>query len=256
MTQGDVATNPYEVRSLARGLRILENVAATQTPQRLTDIATAMGVDRATAYRYCSTLTKLGYLHADPIAKVYSLGSQVRVLGFAAQSQWSWLAVVEKHLPLVADTFGGAASFAVLEGDEILYLDRAVAEQALNQNISVGDRMPAGRTSIGKVLLAEFDDGDVRQTLRGAMTRPEVSRLIQDLQVVRRQGWAANLGGMHPGLHSVAVAVRDADSGAVLGGLNVAGAADEMPVERLAEEIVPELLQTAELIGAGKEPIT
>ena len=246
--------NPYQVRSLARGLQILENVAAASTPQRLTDIAAAMGVDRATAFRYCSTLTKLGYLHADPVSKVYSLGSQVRTLGFAAQAQWSWLAVVAKHLPVVAETFGGAASFAVLEDDEILYLDRAVAEQALNQNISAGHRLPAARTSIGKVLLAELDAGAVKELLRRQLPRTDLAQLLEELEEVRDRGWAYNLGGTHPGLHSVAVVVRDSGTGAVLGGLNVAGGAGEMPPKRLEKEIAPELMEVAELIGAHKGP--
>jgi IclR family pca regulon transcriptional regulator len=246
--------NPYEVRSLARGLRILENVAAAAEPQRLTDIAATLGVERATAFRYCSTLSKLGYLHAEPTTKAYSLGSQVRSLGFAAQLQWSWLAVVAKYLPVIAEHYGGAASFGVLEGDEILFLDRAVAEQALNQQISAGDRLPAAHTSIGKILLADLEDGAVRELFGRQLTRPGTAALLKELAEIRETGLSYNLGGTHPGLHSVAVAVRDVESGVVLGGLNVAGSGGDLPLERLRDEVGPDLLEAAKMIATNQAP--
>jgi len=246
--------NPYEVRSLARGLRILENVADSPESQRLTDIASALSVDRATAFRYCSTLTGLGYLHTDPLTKTFTLGPQIRSLGFAAQSKWSWLAVVTKHLPLIAESHNGAASFAVLDGTSILYLDRAVAGKALNQNISTGDRLPAAQTSIGKVLLADLTDKDIRDLFKGSLTRQEILTLIEELEVVRARGWSVNMGNNQPGLNSVAVPVRDNDSSTLLGGINFAGSASEMPMKVIRGKVVPLLIEAADMIATNQVP--
>lgn len=246
--------NRYQVGSLARGLRVLECFASTRSPMRLTDLARALDDDKATLFRYCATLTHLGYLHMEPQTKTYTLGPKVRELGYAAQTQSMWSELVRAWLPVIVGRFEGAASFAVLDGSEVVFRERAVAEHSLSYNISVGARLPAVQSSIGKVLLAHLSRSERDEILEGTLTKKRRDALERELARVLERGIAVNVGGLRPELNSVAVAVHDPISGQVLGGLNLAGSATLFPEERLVDEVGPELLRIAGEIAASRFP--
>lgn len=235
----------YEVRSLVRGLKLLETLEKAGTPLRLTDLADELSMERATLFRYCSTLTRHGYMHLDPATKRYSLGPRVRSLGFAAQQQWEWLDEVRSRLPSLAERFQGAASFAVRDGAEITYIERVVAGRALNYQIELGDRLPAWTTSIGKVLLADLENDEVRSLLAEQAPDADSEALIEELDGIRESGMAFNVGGVTSGLNSVAVPLYLAEESRPVGGLNLAGAARELPLERLRAEVGPALRELA-----------
>lgn len=241
----------YEVRSLVRGLRILECIERAREPLRLTDLANELGVERATLFRYCATLVGLSYLHFDPKTKHYSLGLRARALAYAANAQWPALALIREFLPQVAERFRGAASLGVLEGDDILFMERAVAGQALNQQISVGDRLPATRTSIGKILLAYEPEAAIRRALRQGFDRSQQQAFVDEIAQARRDRMAFNIGGIRETLNSVAVPVFEPGAEAPFGGLNLSGSAASLSLARLRDEVGPVLLEFVDRISAG-----
>jgi|SRR3990172_967116 len=243
----------YEVRSLVRGLRILESIERARESLRLTDLANVLGVERATLFRYCATLVALNYLHLDPKTKQYSLGLRARALAYAANAQWPALALIRDFLPDIAAQFRGAASLGILVGDEVLYVERAVAGQALNQQISVGDRLPALRTSIGKMLLSYEPEAALRKMLKGALDRQRQQALFDEIQQAREDRMAFNIGGIQEGLNSVAVAVFEPGADVPFGGLNLTGSAAALPPARLRQEVGPALLAFVARISAGGE---
>lgn len=251
---GEGRVDRYEVRSLVRGLRILECLERARGPMRLTDLANELGVERATLYRYCATLAGLRYLHLDPKTKQYSLGLRMRSMAYAVNAQWPSLVLIRDFLPEVAERFRGAASFGVLEGDQVLYVERAVAGQTLNVQLRIGDRLPAARTSMGKVLLSYEPEPFVRRILQGQVDRDAREALIAELRSVRQSGMAFNLGGIQAGLNSVAVPVFEPGESMPFGAINLAGSSAALTAERLRTEVAPALRAFAERIAAGGGP--
>jgi IclR family transcriptional regulator, pca regulon regulatory protein len=241
----------YEVRSLVRGLRILESIERAREPLRLTDLANVLGVERATLFRYCATLVGLNYLHLDPKTKQYSLGLRARALAYAANAQWPALSLIREFLPDVAGRFRGAASLAVLEGDDVLYVERAVAGQALNQQIRIGDRLPALRTSIGKVLLAYGPEVVLQKMLKRTVDRGAQKALLEEIQQARVERMAFNIGGIQPGLNSVAVAIFEPGADIPFGGINLSGSATTLSRQLLRQEVGPLLLAFVDRISGG-----
>lgn len=241
----------YEVRSLVRGLRILECIERSRDPLRLTDIANELGIERATLFRYCATLVDLGYLHVEPESKQYSLGPRARALGYAASAQWPSLSIIRSFLPTVAERYRGAASLGVLEGHDVLYVERAVADGSLNYKISIGDRMPAARSSMGKVLLSYVSEGDARRAIRAVDADADADALLQEIARSRTERMALNIGGAQAGLNSVAVAVFEPGSAQPFGAINLAGAATDLTPSRLRSEVGPALLGFADWMAAG-----
>lgn len=72
----------YYIEALGRGLQVLEVFSEKPPSLTLTEIASAVGLDKSTAFRFVYTLQQLGYLERDPETKRYRLGLKVLRLGF------------------------------------------------------------------------------------------------------------------------------------------------------------------------------
>jgi IclR family pca regulon transcriptional regulator len=219
-------------QSLERGLMILSAFSETGPVLGIADLARAVGLNRSTAHRYVATLAKLGYLQQDPDTRKYSLGPRVIDLGFAALSSMEMTRVAAQYLQALADETGYAASMAVLDGPDIVYVDRRRSRRniglAVDLNLHVGSRLPAYCTSMGKVLLAHRDPTTLRTLLdrtdlarRGPKTITAREQLMSVLAKVRQTGIAVNDEELAPGLRSIAAPVRDR-SGNVVAAINIA----------------------------------
>jgi IclR family pca regulon transcriptional regulator len=219
-------------QSLERGLMILSTFSETGPVLGIADLARAVGLNRSTAHRYVATLAKLGYLQQDPDTRKYSLGPRVIDLGFAALSSMEMTRVAAQYLQALADETGYAASMAVLDGPDIVYVDRRRSRRnaglAVDLNLHVGSRLPAYCTSMGKVLLAYREPAGLRTLLdrtdlarRGPKTITAREQLMSVLAKVRQSGIAVNDEELAPGLRSIAAPVRDR-SGNVVAAINIA----------------------------------
>ncbi|GIE91954.1 IclR family transcriptional regulator [Actinoplanes regularis] len=219
-------------QSLERGLLILSAFADGGLLLGIADLARSVGLNRSTAYRYVATLAKLGYVQQDPDTRKYSLGPRVIDLGFAALASMEVTRVAMRHLQALSDETGCAASMAVLDGQDIVYVERCRSRRAgtmsMDLNLHVGSRLPAYCTSMGKVLLAYREPGTLRALLdrtdlarRGPKTITMREQLTSALARVRQTGIAISDEELAPGLRSIAAPVRDR-TGHVVAAINVA----------------------------------
>lgn len=219
-------------QSLERGLLILSSFSETRPVLGISDLGRSVGLNRSTTYRYVATLAKLGYLQQDPDSRKYSLGPRVVDLGFAAINSMEITRVAGPFLQALSDETGYTVSMAVLDGPDIVYVDRRRSGRAgtfaMGLHLHVGSRLPAYCTSMGKVLLAYQEPAVLRDLVdrtdlarRGPKTITAREQLMVALARVRRTGFALNDEELAPGLRSLAAPVRDR-SGAVVAAVNVA----------------------------------
>ena len=225
-------------RSLERGLAILSSFSELRPVLGVADLARAADLTKSTTHRYVATLARLGYLQQDPETRKYSLGPRVVDLGFAAINALEINRVAAPCLQALADETGYPVSMAVLDGTDIIYVERrrsgrmagsgAGTAPTLALNLHVGSRLPAYCTSMGKVLLAHQDPGVLRGLLdrtdlarRGPRTLTDREQLTTELARVRETGVAVNDEELAAGLRSVAAAVRDR-TGQVVAAINIA----------------------------------
>jgi IclR family pca regulon transcriptional regulator len=232
LLQCDRMATPSFSQSLERGLRILSEFAENGPVLGIAEISRAVELNRSTTHRYVATLTSLGFLQQDPDTRKYSLGPRVVDLGFAAISSMEITGVAAGHLQVLSDETGCAASMAVLDGADIVYVERRRSRRttgvAVDLNLHVGSRLPAYCTSMGKVLLAYRDPVALRPLLdrmdlarRGPRTITVREQLVAALAKVRQAGIAVNDEELAPGLRSIAAPIRDR-SGHVVAAINVA----------------------------------
>ncbi|PAZ14575.1 IclR family transcriptional regulator [Streptomyces sp. SA15] len=219
------------VESLARGLTVLTAFGEGRAELTLTEVAQATGLARATARRALLTYEHLG-LVAPGARRTFVLTPRVLSLGFPPLSRTSLPRIAGPHLADLAARVQESASLAVLtaSGEEVQVTARAAASRVMSVDITVGTRLPAAATSLGRVLLADAGDA-------GAPAE------------VRARGYALVDEEWEEGLRSIAVPVRDR-TGRVVAAANVALHAARRTAEECVRDVLPELTATAARIEA------
>ncbi|MFF4502688.1 IclR family transcriptional regulator C-terminal domain-containing protein [Streptomyces sp. NPDC001401] len=237
------------VESLARGLTVLTAFGEGRAALTLTEVAKATGLARATARRALITYEHLGLVHAQD--RTFELTPRVLSLGFPPLSRTSLPEIAAPHMAELAQRVHESTSLAVLSGDDIQYTARVATTRIMSVNITVGTRLPAYATSMGRVLLADLPPADRRLPLPlqpltpHTLTDPEaLTRLLTE---IRSQGHALVDEELEEGLRSIAVPVRDR-TGRAVAALNVAMHAARHTVEECEQDILPRLRATANRI--------
>jgi IclR family pca regulon transcriptional regulator len=249
-------------QSLERGLQILAVFNELRPVLGIADLARAVDLNKSTTYRYVATLARLDYLQQDPETKKYSLGPRVADLGFAAINSMEITRVAARPLQALADETGHTVSMAVLDGSDIVYVDRRRSSRGahlgMELNLHVGSRLPAYCTALGKVLLAYRDPATLRVLLdrtdlarRAPKTITAREQLTFALGRIRETGIGLNDEELAPGLRAIAAPVR-ARSGEVIASVSVVVPLSiaTAPMEQLSARLEPPLRRTTNEISA------
>jgi IclR family transcriptional regulator, pca regulon regulatory protein len=190
------------------------------------------GVDNATAFRFLNTLVGSGYVERVPDAKLFRLTTKVLDLGFNAIARSDLRTQARPILRSLVGEINEAASVGVIDGSNILYVERIQAGLArLGVDMRIGSRVPAYATAIGHAVLAWLPRPAQISVLQGqprrqltATTQTELDALLARLAQVKRRGYAVSNQETVPGLYVLAAPVLDSD-GVPLAGISIAAPA-------------------------------
>jgi IclR family pca regulon transcriptional regulator len=251
------------VQSLERGLAVIRAFDAERRELTLSDVARATDLTRATARRFLLTLTELGYVSVSKGR--FSLRPRVLELGYPYLSSLSLPELAPPHMERLVARVNESSSISVLDDTDIVYVVRVPTRRIMSITLSVGTRLPAYATSMGRVLLAGLAEDELEQLLERTELRPLTARTVTDphtltqlLARVRRQGYALTDQELEEGLRSIAVPIRDG-AGGVAAALNVSVHASRSSAAALKRDVLPLTLETAaaieaDLRGSGASP--
>ncbi|WP_407311986.1 pca regulon transcriptional regulator PcaR [Pseudomonas sp. nanlin1] len=239
--------DPDFMTSLARGLAVVQAFQERKRHLTIAQISHRTEIPRAAVRRCLHTLIKLGYATTD--GRTYSLLPKVLTLGHAYLSSTPLAVSAQPYLDRMSEQLHEACNMATLEGDDILYIARSATTQRLiSVDLSVGGRLPAYCTSMGRILLAALDDVTLSDYLAHVELQPKTSKtlatrqaLADCLQLVRSQGWCIVDQELEQGLRSIAVPVYDA-SGQVVAAINVSTHAGRVARTELEQRFLPIML--------------
>jgi DNA-binding IclR family transcriptional regulator len=172
------------------------------------------------------TLCAEGLVEHDPRDGGYRLGLVMFELGEAVRVHMDLHAAAGAVLAHLREQTGESAQVGMLDGDEVVYVDRLESSHSLRLFTETGRRVPVHCTSSGKVLIAfapearreTFLAGRLAQLTPYTITDPD--RLRDELATVRARGWAEAVNEREIGVASLAAPVRDA-SGAVVAAISI-----------------------------------
>ncbi|MDX3568517.1 IclR family transcriptional regulator domain-containing protein [Streptomyces sp. ID05-47C] len=247
-------TGPDFIEALARGLEVIAAFRPGHPRMSLAQVAGATGLARPTARRILLTLEELGYVRSCETG--FALTPRVLELGVAYVRSMGLWDIARPHMERLVERTDESCSVAQLDGSDIIYVARVAVPKLVTLSVQIGTRFPALQTSLGKVLLAALPADELEKVLaepsRSGLTpcwQPGPDERDAVLREVRARGWSLTDQQLAPGIRSVAAPLRDG-SGQVIAALNVNCHAAETSVERLVEEHLPLLLQTAGDISA------
>jgi IclR family transcriptional regulator, pca regulon regulatory protein len=252
-------------QSLQAGLAVLRCFTAQRPVRGIADVGDELELGRSTTHRYMTTLATLGYVEHTPSSK-YRLAPQAANLGRVVLDSQPVRQCSRERLLRLREQTRYAVSLGVLDGTEVLYLER-LPSYARGQfeldlgahGLRVGCRVPAYCTAMGKLLLASLPEPEQRKriaslklTRQGPRSIATKTVLREEFQRIQATGLALSDRELTKALLSIAAPIRDSN-GAVVAALAVEAPTTAVNPEDLLRDTAPRLASTAERVSIGLE---
>jgi DNA-binding IclR family transcriptional regulator len=216
------------VQSADRALAILAAFSSARPDLGVSELAAELGMHKSTVSRLLAVLQARGLVRRD--GDRFSPGPELARLGMIAVRSLALALVAAEPLQRLAEQTGETINLAVRQGDQALNVHQVQSAHFVGLTDWTGRGAPLHATANGKALLA-FGDGDLPEVLEPltALTIADPAALEQELDEVRRRGYATAVEELERGLHAVAAPVFDS-TGSCVAAVSVSG-----PSYRLAE---------------------
>jgi len=250
-------------RSLERALRIL-NVLSSEGPTlSLAKLSETLNLPRATVLRLCLTLINFGYLRQDPLSKHYALGMRILELAKSVSDSFSLRKIASPHLNVLQTKIGKTIFLAVLDNDEVFYIDKIDDPgNPISFTSTVGTRRPPYWGMLGFVLMAYLPDNEIKRILHKqplkAFTSKSITKkeeFIKWLGKVRSQGYVVDTEMAFDGITGIGTPIFD-HTGKIVAAVGVGfitSSVKEKELDRIIKEAVKTSRRISEELGYSEE---
>jgi IclR family pca regulon transcriptional regulator len=252
LPRGKRQSEPYFSDSLARGLAVIRAFGRDSPMLRITDVAKRTGLDRAAARRFLLTLVDLDYVGVSD--DLFYLRPNALDIGFSYLSSLDPNRLLQPFLNELTEKTRETSSFGILDDFQVRLLARSANNRILNFSIYLGERVPAYRTALGRILLAglpeeEFESywSKLPDQLIMAHTTLDKRELQQSIAQAQSSGWSTIEQAMGEAYASIAVPVRD-QSGRFIAAVNVMEYPPRTSTQTKLKKYLPLLKETARQI--------
>ena len=250
-----MATKSDRLSPFLRAFALLEQIAGADRPVSLNEATAGAGLPKPTVYRMLAMLEDGGFLSREPEGRRVIAGPRLTRLALAVLRHGTESGARRAILQQLVAAVGETCNLTMLEGGEVIYLDRVESSWPLRVTLQPGSRVPLHCTASGKLLLALLPPARRKRIVETLplprhtdQTIVDRRRFAAELARVRRERVATDNEEYLAGLVCVAVPV------ATLDGRVVASVAVHAPVARMslaaAHGHVQALRQAAAALGA------
>lgn len=238
-------------QSVERALRILPVLAGG--PAGLGAVAEALGVHKSTALRLLRTLNEHGLVYRQTDGR-YRLGAQLFALAAEAIENLDVRDIAHPHLMELNRATGHTVHLALHQDDEVVYVDKVDSRYPVRMYSRIGRPVPLTVAAVAKLLLADLPDAERRALADRieyprytARSTPDAAAFLRELDLVREQGWATDLGGHEESINCLGAPVHGPD-GRVVAALSVSAPGVVLAAEGCSNWL-PQVLRTADAIS-------
>ncbi|HMN86383.1 MAG TPA: IclR family transcriptional regulator [Bauldia sp.] len=219
--------------TVIKALRMLEALALDDGPRTLTEMSKQCGMTKSNAHRLLRTLETCHYVRQDPQSHTYEPTLRLWELGTRVFNRLDLRVIAAPHLRALERATLESVHLSVLDGQEVIYIDKVDSRHAVRAYVDTGDRAPAYCTATGKAMLSVLPEDVVDNLLSGELKRRTPNTLTnrtkikEELDVARGRGYATAHGEWHSGVRSIAAPIRGG-AGVVVAGIGISGPAERM----------------------------
>jgi DNA-binding IclR family transcriptional regulator len=201
---------------LAKGLTLLVTLGQYPDGVGLSDLARRVGMPVSTVHRLLATLLSFGFVHFDADYRRYTLGLRLFELSHQVALVRGLSEVAGPVMQRIVQTTGETSLLSVLDGEEMVYVERFDSPHPIQVRGSIGRRDPLYCTAMGKSLLA-FQPEDLRNSIVSRLhlkrltphTITNLDELRRELDRTHERGYSLADEEHEPGIRTVAVPVLD-----------------------------------------------
>ncbi|WP_283130499.1 DNA-binding transcriptional regulator KdgR [Enterovibrio norvegicus] len=234
---------PDSVSSVQKTMAIFETLCS-EKEIGISDLAQRLMMSKSTVYRFLQTMKTLGYVSQEGETERYALTLKLFEVGAGALQNVDIIDYANIEMSKISEETMEALHLGALDDDSIIYIHKIDSKYKLSMQSRIGKRNPLYSTAIGKVLLCEMSEEDVRERLKDVVftqstpkTHKNIDELLTELPVVKEQGYGEDNEEQEVGLRCIAVPVYDRFN-QVVAGLSIS-----LPTMRFTESKKEEFIK-------------
>jgi DNA-binding IclR family transcriptional regulator len=248
-------TSPTTTVVSERALLLLEIIARAEEPPTLNELMALIELPKATTHRFAALLERLGFAQRTMDGKRYEIGYRLTALSIDTMRHSFQLAPRRAILSGLVGEIGETCNITMLDGAQLIYLDRVESDWPLQIRLKIGSRVPLHCTASGKLFLSLTPDSFRRALFESLpllkhtpRTIVDIATLETELDKIRRTKIGTDDEEFIEGMTAAAVPVMDS-KGKICATVAVHGPTVRLPLAR-AIDLAPALLKAAKAIEA------
>jgi IclR family transcriptional regulator, pca regulon regulatory protein len=244
------------IKSLEKGLNIISLLSQHGSPLKLEDLVRISGLRKTSCFRILQTLTRSGFILKDKETCGYFIGPKMISIGLTTLERTGIRELALPFMKEIRQKTGATVNLAILNGSDVIFVERLQSAHIIEGNLSVGSRLSAHLSSMGKAMLAHLSEAELNAVVKQIRFEKKTDKTIasvrafkEELKKIRAAGFAVNNEELATGLFAIAVPLLN-HTGAAVAGLNISFLLARHSREEAAHNFVPMIMKAGREISA------
>lgn len=242
------------IQVIDRAFDILEILAFEKEGLGVTEIGNRLGLHKSTVHRILGTMARRGYIEKTRDRGLYKVGLKLVEVSSVYLNSVELKTEARPFLTALMSRLGQPVHLAILDGCEVVYIDKIEQVNSIRLYSQIGRRVPAYCSALGKCLLSGLSSGEIENRLSKMnyvgytnCTITDKNELLRQILDVRNKGWAIDDEEHELGIRCVAAPISDY-RGKVVAAVSISAAINVFTKERI-DEFVKSVKETAHEIS-------
>ncbi len=239
-----------DAKILAKGLNLLEELAQSADGMTAVGLAESIGIHKTSVYRYLNTLLQTGYIQTNGDGR-YHLGNKILELSSQLLRRMPLRETAHPFLVKLSVETQKTVHLCVLDGHDVVYIDKVEGQRSLPMMSRIGSRAPAYCTGVGKALLSGLPTdliitllGESSLTKRTSTTITDPIQLLKEVKRIAERGYAIDNGEHEEGIKCFAAPLSEY-GGDIVGAISLTGLKREFDNPEELKKMITAITKTA-----------
>ena len=190
------------VQSVNRAIAIIKKLGGLKDGISVTNLSNDLDLNISTVYRLLKTLREDGIVAQNETTLRYSLGVGFLEIALNYLGSMDLMKAASQHMKVLQEKTGETVNLALIDGFEVVYIDRIESNQDLRHSISIGKKAPVHCTSLGKAIIAFMDREVISDRLSKTplqkntiFTKDSFEEIMADLNEIQKTNRKRNSPG-------------------------------------------------------------